>query len=181
MPIPCHTTEGIIEAGTINLNGTGGTKRGLWLEGPATGGPFSYVGNIEMTGSTINMVGDGSVGILEDASTILYGNLTIGNIKIQPASSTSSGAMVGVELNGVVNGNVAIGELSSDGKTYTAGSIALTGSSTSAGVIGMDLTGTINGDVIINRASSISATGLNVRGVTAHRQHQSALRFARLL
>jgi len=165
LPIPCHTTEGIIEAGTINLNGTGDTKRGLWLEGPASGGPFSFIGNIEMTGSTINMVGDGSVGILQDASTTLYGNLTIGSIKIQPASSTSSGSMVGVELNGIVNGNVAIGELGSDGKTYTAGSIALTGSSTSDGVIGMDLTGTVNGDVIINRSSSITATGLNVRGV----------------
>jgi hypothetical protein len=44
LPIPCHTTEGIIEAGAINLNGTGGTKRGLWIEGPTTGGPFSYVG-----------------------------------------------------------------------------------------------------------------------------------------
>jgi len=165
LPIPCHTTEGIIEAGTINLNGTGDTKRGLWIEGPTTGGPFSFIGNIEMTGSTMNIVGDSSIGILEDASATLYGNLTIGNIKIQPSSSTSSGTMVGVELNGVVNGNVSIGELGSDGTTYTAGSIALTGSSTSSGVIGMDLTGTINGDVTINRTSSITATGQGVRGV----------------
>ncbi len=165
LPVPCHTTEGIIEAGAINLNGTGDTKRGLWLEGPTSGGPFSYTGNIEMTGSTINIVGDSSVGILEDELATLNGNLTIGNLKLQPSSSTSSGSIIGVELNGVVNGNVAIGELGSDGKTYTAGSIALTGSSTSSGVIGLDLTGTINGDVVINRTSSISATGQDVRGV----------------
>jgi hypothetical protein len=165
LPIPCHTTEGIVDAGAIDLTGSGTTKRGLWLEGPTTGGPFAFTGNIEMTGSTITITGDNSVGVLEDALATLNGNLTVGNIKIQPSSTTSAGAMVGVELNGVVNGNVSLGELNSDGTTYTTASIALTGSSTSNGVIGMDLTGTINGDVTINRTSTISATGLNVRGI----------------
>ncbi len=169
LPIPRHTTEGIIEAGGINLTGTGTTKRGLYLEGPASGGPFSYTGNIEMTGSTINMVGDGSIGILEDASATLNGNLTIGNIKLTPSSTSSIASVVGVELNGVVNGNVALGELNADG-TYTVGSIAMTGTAQSdstgtTGVIGMDLTGTINGNVTINRTSSINATGQDVRGV----------------
>ncbi len=120
-----------------------------------------------MTGSTFNIVGDGkrwrswrmrppscmatSPSATSEASAV--------NLDIR------AGALVGVELNGVVNGNVAIGELGSDGTTYTAGSIALAGSSTSSGVIGMDLTGTINGDVIINRTSSVTATGQGVRGV----------------
>ncbi len=34
LPAPCHTTEGIIEAGTINLNGTGTTKRGAVVGRP---------------------------------------------------------------------------------------------------------------------------------------------------
>ena len=165
LPVPCHTTEGIIEAGTVTLTGTGGTKRGLWLEDPAGGIAYAYTGNIEMTGSTITMVGDNSIGVLEDQLATLNGNLTLGNLTIQPSSSTSAAAVVGAELNGIVNGNVSLGELNTDGVTYTAGTIALTGTSTSTGVIGMDLTGTINGDVTINRASTITATGLNVSGV----------------
>ena len=169
LPVPCHTTEGIIEAGTVTLTGTGGTKRGLWLEDPAGGTAYAYTGNIEMTGSTITMVGDNSVGVLEDQLATLNGNLTLGNLTIQPSSSTSAAAVVGVELNGIVNGNVSLGELNTDGVTYTAGTIALTGTSTSTGVIGMDLTGTINGDVTINRTSTITATGLNVSGVVHDR------------
>src|SRR5262249_29785239 len=162
--VDCHTTPGIVEAGSIDLTGTGNTKRGLWLMGPTTGGPFAFTGDIDMTNSTMTITGDSSVGVLEDSLATLNGNLTVGNIKLAPTSSTSGAALVGVELNGVVNGNVALGALNTDG-TYTASAISLTGSSTSNGVIGLDLTGTVNGDVTINRTSSIAATGLNVRGV----------------
>jgi hypothetical protein len=161
----CHTVEGIVTAGTIDLSGTGTTKRGLWLEGPTTGDPFTFTGNIEMIGSTMTITGDNSVGVLEDALATLNGNLTLGSMTIQPSSTSSSAAIYGVELNGVVNGNVQVGELNSDGTTYTSAAVAVKANAGSGGVIAMDLTGTINGNVIINRNSSISAVGQAVRGV----------------
>ncbi len=70
---PCHATEGIIEAGTVTLTGTGGTKRGR-KQGDQRATPHTTArNNIEMTGSTLTMVGDNSIGVLEDQLATLNG------------------------------------------------------------------------------------------------------------
>jgi hypothetical protein len=164
----CHTTEGIVATGTIDLTGTGITKKGIWLEGPVPGDgvtPFTFTGNIDLTNSTINIAGDSSVGLLFDSTTIFNGNLTTGTISIVTSSQTSSLAgVIGVETNGIVNGDIDIGLI---GDSPVASNITAAGStaSTAGGTIALDLGGTINGDVVIVSGSRVTASGTGAEGL----------------
>lgn len=151
---------GITEAGAIDLSGTGDTKKGLWLQGPASDsgtGPFKFIGNIDMTGSTISVTGDNSTGIQIDSLAELNGNLTLGSFSMSPTSSTSTAGVTGLELSGVVNGDI-----------LETGTMTLHGTeSTSAAgtVFGMDLTGTINGNLTIDTDTQVLVTGMDSRAI----------------
>lgn len=164
----CHTTEGIVENGTLDLSGSGTNKRGLWLEGPAAGDgvdPFTFTGNIDMTSSTMTIAGDSSIGLLFDSTTVLNGNVTLGAINMQPSSVTGSTAgVIGMETNGVVNGDIGVGL---DGSTPVIGAITLKGSTatTASGTIGLDLGGEINGNVTVSNGSKITVSGTGAEGI----------------
>ncbi|MBV9989777.1 MAG: autotransporter outer membrane beta-barrel domain-containing protein [Alphaproteobacteria bacterium] len=151
--------SGLTEAGTIDLSGAGDTKRGLWLQGPAddtTGGPFMFTGDIDMSNSTMTVTGDSSVGVLIDTLADLKGNLSLGTINISPTSSTSTLGVIGLEVDGIVYGDI-----------HQVGSINVTGNATTAAgsLIGMNLTGTINGDVVIDKGGAVNATGAGALGI----------------
>jgi Autotransporter beta-domain len=156
---PCHTFEGITEAGTITLTGTGATKVGLYLEGadPTTATTvYTFTGNIDMTGSTMTITGDTSAGIKIDSLAQLDGNLTIGTINLKTGSTTSTASEIGVDLLGAVYGDIT-----------TAGSVGVAGS-TNATVtpgIGMDLAGAIYGNVTIGTGFGVSVIGSGAQGI----------------
>lgn len=155
--LPCHTTEGIVDAGIMSLSGTGTGKTGLWLEGPTTGTTSnSFTGNIDMTGSTITITGDTSFGVKIDSLAELNGNLTLGQITMKTSSDTSAAGVMGLQLAGTVNGDI----IESAGMSITG-----TPSSPTGSLIGMDLTGTINGNLTINLGSAISVAGIGAEGV----------------
>ena len=166
----CHVVEGIVENGTIDLSGSGATKRGLWLQGQAVADgvtPFTFTGNIDMSNSTMTVTGDNSVGVLIDQETILNGSLTMGNITISPTSQTTSTVgVIGLETNGTINGDINVGLVTGDTTTATAVVKALgsTGS-TAAGTIGLELGGTINGNVTIAKGSQVFAAGTGSQGI----------------
>ena len=156
---PCHTTEGIINAGIMNLGGTGTGKIGLWLEGvdPTTGDPAnSFTGNIDFTGSTITMTGDTSVGVKIDSLAELNGNLTLGQITMKTSTDTSAAGVIGLQLAGIVNGDIA----EAAGMSMTGGS-----SSAASSLIGMDITGTLNGNLTINTGSALAVVGPGAEGI----------------
>ena len=110
----CHVVEGIVMDGSLDLSGTGQTKRGLWLEGPdstgTTPGPWTFTGNIDLSQSTFVITGDSSVGVLIDEGANLNGNLTLGVLTKKTSSLTGgSTGLVGLENNGVINGDVRFG------------------------------------------------------------------------
>jgi hypothetical protein len=165
----CHVVEGILENGTIDLSGTGSGKRGVWLQGAdPLGGtdPLAFTGNIDMSNSTMTITGDNSVGVLLDQLTILNGNLILGNMNMQPTSTTGSVAgVIGLQTSGTVNGDIDVG-LITDTTTATA-TLNLVGSTltTAAGTIGLDLGGTINGNVLIDAGSKILTYGTGAQGI----------------
>jgi hypothetical protein len=165
----CHVVEGIVENGTIDLSGSGATKRGLWLEGQAVADgvtPFTFTGNIDMSNSTMTITGDSSVGVLIDEETILNGSLTLGNITIQTTSQTTSTlGVIGLETSGTINGDINVG-LSNDDTTVVSVLKALGSTSSGAGgTIGLKLGGTINGDVTIAKGSQIFSAGTGSQGI----------------
>ncbi len=156
---PCHTTEGIINAGLIDLTGTGANKIGLWLEGPdpTTGDPAnSFTGNIDMTGSTTNITGDTSFGVKIDSLAELNGDLTLGQLVMKTSSDTSQLGVIGLQLDGTVNGDI----VASSSITLTGGTASPAGS-----VAAMDITGTLNGNLTINVGSTLAAVGPGAEGI----------------
>ena len=154
---PCHTTEGIIEAGLMSLTGTGTEKTGLWLEGPTTGTTVnSFTGNIDMTGSTITVTGDTSIGVKIDSLAQLNGNLTLGQITMKTSSDTSTAGVIGMQIDGIVNGDI----------TETSDlSVAGTPSSPAGSMLAMFLTGTVNGNLVIGTGSAITVIGPGAEGI----------------
>ncbi len=156
---PCHTTEGIINAGQMSLTGTGTGKIGLWLEGPdpTTGDPANtFTGNIDFTGSTMNVTGDTSFGVKIDSLADLNGNLTLGQITMKTSSDTSAAGVMGLQLNGTVTGDIT-----------ESSALAVTGTPSSPGgsLIGMDIVGTLNGNLTLATGSSITVAGPGSEGI----------------
>jgi hypothetical protein len=168
---PCHTTEGILVAGTIDLSGSGDNKTGVWLQGPTSDSGLpanTYTGDINLAGSTITITGDSSVGVRIDALAIETGNITFGSMQLQPTSTTTSLLNVtGFENDGVVNGDIRVGFVDKANDINDVSSITVTGStaSTATGSIGLNLAGTINGNVTIDTASTISVYGVGAQGI----------------
>jgi hypothetical protein len=154
-----HTFEGITEAGTIDLTGTGTGKIGVYLQGadPTTSTTVNaFTGNIDMTGSTMTITGDSSVGVQIDQLAQLNGNLTLGQITMKPSTDTSTLGVIGLKVDGIVNGNIdEASQMNLDGNV----------SSGAATMIGMDLTGTVNGNVTIDTGGSIAVLGSGAQGI----------------
>ncbi len=154
-----HTFEGITDAGTISLTGTGSDKVGLYLEGadPTTATTvYKFIGNIDMTDSTITITGDTSAGIKIDSLAELDGNLTIGSITSKPSSTTSTASEIGVDILGTVYGDI-----------ITVGGVNITGSAgpTTTPGIGMDLAGAIYGNVTVGTGTGVDAIGSGAQGI----------------
>jgi len=168
---PCHTTEGIIVNGTIDLTGAGDNKTAIWLKGPTSDSGLpanTFTGNIDMSDSTITVAGDNSVGLLIDALAIEQGNITFGTLNMQPTSTTTSLlGVTGFENAGVVYGNINVGFVDKLNNIDDIAAITIVGSTASGatGSIGLDLTGTVNGDVIIDSGSSINVYGVGAQGI----------------
>ncbi len=154
-----HTFEGITEAGTITLTGTGSDKVGLYLEGAdstVNTTVYKFIGNIDLTDSTITVTGDASQGIKIDQLAELDGNLTIGSIKMATSSSTSTASEIGFDMIGNVYGDID-----------TSGAINVTGaaSATTTPGIGMDIAGAIYGNLTIDTGASVAAFGAGAQGI----------------
>ncbi|MEI9931670.1 MAG: hypothetical protein WDM89_14300 [Rhizomicrobium sp.] len=166
-----HTFEGLIEAGTIDLSGSGATKRAIWFEGPTTDsglGPFAYTGNVDLTGSQITVTGDNSVGVLVDPEAVVNGTMTFSTIKMQTTSLTAtSTGVIAFDNEGVVNGDLRFGYVDDQNVNQDTANITVTGSSSTAasGLIAVKIGGTVNGDVTIDRGSSIVAIGQGAEGI----------------
>jgi Autotransporter beta-domain len=154
-----HTFEGITEAGTINLTGTGTGKIGVYLEGAATSTSttvYKFIGNIDMTDSVMTITGDTSTGVKIDSLAELDGNLTLGAMTLTRSSSTATASEIGLNLLGNVYGDV-------ESKLV----VTVTGSATSTTTpaIGMNLAGIINGNLTIDAGSSLIAIGSGSEGI----------------
>lgn len=152
--------NGLTVASDIDLSGSGDTKRGIWLKGrdgnvdvdPA----FHFTGAIDLTGSTMTITGDNSVGIQIDSLAELDGNLTLGQITIKPSSTSSTAGVIGVKVDGAVNGNIE------DTVSITATGNAAT---TIGTLIGIDIAGAVNGNVIVDQSAAISVDGNRAQGI----------------
>jgi len=153
-----HTFEGITQAGAISLNGSGNTKTGLWLEGPDPDSELpvtQFIGNIDMTGSTMSITGDTSVGIKIDSLAELDGNLTLGEMTLKPSSNTSTLGDVGVDLEGAVYGDIdATSKINIQGNNKS-----------SALLLGMDIVGTINGNLTFEKEGGLNISGAGATGI----------------
>jgi hypothetical protein len=155
----CHTFEGITEAGTMNLTGTGTGKIGLYLEGAATSASttvYKFIGNIDMTDSVMTITGDTSTGVKIDSLAELDGNLTLSTIGVRANSTTSTASEIGVDLLGNVYGDIVVGSTISAQGNATP---------TSTPAIGMDLEGTIFGNLTIDSGAGVGGIGSGSKGV----------------
>jgi Autotransporter beta-domain len=155
----CHTFEGITEAGAITLTGTGTDKVGLYLEGadPTTATTVhKFIGNIDMTGSTITITGDGSAGVKIDSLAELDGNLTLGTMVMKPTDSSSTGGFMALDVLGAVNGDIT-----------STGSMTLTANAgTAAGaLIGFNIAGAVAGNVTLASGSVLDVVGTGSEGI----------------
>jgi hypothetical protein len=113
---------GFTDLGTIDLSGTGTGKVGIEIVvPPSTANPpvttGTYTGSIILLGSTTNITGDNSTGILIGQGATLAGNLDIGGtLTMKPTTSTelSNTGINAVRIDGTVTGNVTL-----DGSTIT--------------------------------------------------------------
>lgn len=135
-------------SGTIDLTGANGSKAGIDVvdkSGNATG---IFNGGIKLeAGSTLNLTGDGSMGIAVGPGTTLNGDVTIlGSLTGQPTTvnSTSSGSLTGVYIAGNMNGNFSVG---------TGATVETTGSAS----VGFNLAGVLTGSFVNN--GNITVTG----------------------
>lgn len=154
-----HTFEGITEAGTMNLTGTGTGKIGLYLEGAATSASttvYKFIGNIDMTDSVMTITGDTSTGVKIDSLAELDGNLTLSTISVRANSTTSTASEIGVDLLGNVYGDIVAGSTISAQGNATP---------TATPAIGMDLEGTVFGNLTIDSGAGVSGIGAGSKGV----------------
>jgi hypothetical protein len=149
---------GITESGTMDLSGDGDSKKGVWLQGPeedSETGPFSFIGDIDLSGSTITVTGDNSVGVQIDSLADLKGNLDLGTLNVKTTASTSTAGVTGFNLAGAVYGDIT-----------AAGIITVTGTKTAINdIIGMNIAGDVFGNVTINESQSVNAIGLGAQSV----------------
>lgn len=108
-------TGSFLSNGSIDLSGTGATKKGLYLKGSSF-----FTGDITLdTSSVVNIVGDSSTGIISDSNSTLNGNLTLGGALRVNATTANSGTVSSIaiaNLLGTIKGNVLI----SAGAVYSA-------------------------------------------------------------
>ena len=152
------TDPGIQLAGALNLTGQGTSKVGVYLYGGGT-----YVGNIEMiSGSTLSVTGDNSIGIESDVGSTLQGNLYIdGTIAAGPATTGATiNTPIGIYLGGTVTGNVHID---------TAGIVGAVGT----GAEGVVVAGNIGG--FFENAGSITVRGTGTAKTSGNPSPGSAL------
>ncbi|MGH6888902.1 MAG: autotransporter domain-containing protein [Rhizomicrobium sp.] len=143
--------EGI---GTVDLTGSGDSKTGIVVSGPAgnlnsgtfTGvipnGGTSPVAIDLMSGSTLSVQGDNSVGIKQLSGTNIVGDIDLaGIVTMVPTSATSTktslGNEIAVDLAGTLTGNIDI----ASGASVTA---------SGQGAEGILLLGTVTGSFINN-------------------------------
>ena len=158
-------TGALDNQGTIDLQGSGTGKIGIFITAPTTATSTVFTGvplpnaaaplttntaiDLE-AGSTLEVTGDDSTGIELDAGSTTTPNSVAGNILINgaitmaPTSTTSSGGEIGVDLAGALNGNFTVG---------TTGTIGVSGANSE----GYVQTGILTGAFI--NEGSISASG----------------------
>ncbi len=167
---PVNLTGSFTNNGTIDLTGTGSTKKVFWLTGAG-----SFTGNVIFdTGSSVTVKGDNSTGITMDAGTVLNGDLSLAGAFAVNATavnglgaSTSSGVVI-ANLQGTINGNVTLsGAVSSVGGTYTAVGQGATGF-VIGGPINGCTTGACAGQIgTFANSGSIGVVGVQTRSTTA--------------
>ena len=145
-------------ASSLSLSGSGTGKFGIRLYNSDTtsGTLYNYNGNITFaTGSTASIVGDSSQGVTIDQNAVLNGNLSFGgtfSVEQTTATSLTASSMVGLVMNGHVNGNIVV---------PAGGSLIVSGE----GSEGMLISGTgVTGSVQIG--GSLSAIGFNTASLT---------------
>jgi hypothetical protein len=141
------TLIGIDNVGTIDMTGSGTGKHGIWLNGIGTfTGPITLEAN-----STMSIEGDQSQAITMDSGSVLTGNLTMGGaitLDQTTANSTTASSLIGADLLGTVNGNVAL---------PSGGTLTVTGDGGEGMVIGGG--GIVGGNLVIG--GTIGTTGLS--------------------
>ncbi|MDE2265995.1 MAG: autotransporter domain-containing protein [Alphaproteobacteria bacterium] len=168
-------------AATLNLTGSGTTKRGIWLSNAADTtalNSYTYTGPITLeNGSSMTINGDNSQGITIDPRMTLAGNLTIGGtmaLTQTTSTSTSLSNLYGVLSEGTIQGNLSV--ISGGGAITVTGAgaqgIAVEGGGIKGGAL------TIGGSV-----STIGFTGYNSNGtistsITSHPEAGTALTVA---
>jgi autotransporter-like protein len=148
----------ILTNGTIDLTGTGTTKKAIYLTGAS-----SYTGTITLgDSSVVNIVGDKSIGITTDSNTTLNGDWVLGgSLSVAPttASSTSASQIFIADFLGTTNGDIRI----QSGATYSA---------TGDGTQGIVIAGPVNAcnTAVVNSCTEIgtfSNSGtITVAGIT---------------
>jgi hypothetical protein len=141
-------------ASYLYLTGSGTSKRGIWLN--AANGTGTYTGDITfISGSTTQVDGDSSVGILIDSGATLKGDLTIGggvSVSQTTAGSKTVSDLYGIYMGGEVDGNI---------KVTSAGSISMYGTGAQGiKIVGSGVTGslTIDGSVVSSVSTSTSTS-----------------------
>ena len=139
---------------SLVLSGSGTGKSGIWLQNTniTAGTTYTYTGPINLeAGSTVNVTGDTSQGVIIDSNSVLNGNLTLaGTIAVTPASTTTTSPVntYGVISDGLIQGNVSV---------PSGGSIAVTGAgATAMSIQGSGVTGSISigGGLVANGQSA---------------------------
>jgi autotransporter-like protein len=120
-------TGGFDNIGTIDLTGSGQNKVGIEITDPnATSGTFTGSTAFPSpttaltrpaaiyleSGSAMNITGDGSTGILVNATGVVNGDIVInGGMTLNPTSttSTSGGNLVGINMLGSMTGDLNVG------------------------------------------------------------------------
>lgn len=112
-----------VSTGKIDLTGTGSNKTGIVISGPpgnVNSGIFTGIippnGVVPLainlsSGSLMTLQGDGSIGINQFSGTTIDGNIFIaGSMTLAPtsASSTTGGHVIGINLDGALNGSLDI-------------------------------------------------------------------------
>lgn len=157
-------TGGFLTNGAIDLTGTGTGKNALRL----TGTSF-FAGNITFDGnSTVNILGDQSIGVLTDSGTTLHGNLSFGGtfaMAQSTAGSTTASGVTVAQLLGDIKGNLVIAsgaQVAAIGQGARA--IVLTGNISACDplvVVGCTQIGTFA------NSGTIAVAGINQRSATA--------------
>jgi len=164
-------TGEVIDAGVINLSGSGNDKIGILIGNPAATTTGTFTGLVDTTnfptlttptavtvlsGSTLQVQGDGSTGIQLTTGDTLNGNISIGGAIL--VTSTSATALTGVtpvngvDIAGTMNGTLTIAQ---------GGSVITTG----AGAQGLEILGTLNG--AFTNFGNLTAEGDNTASTAA--------------